>query len=255
MHRRVYAMRLPKKPDAAIFDFDDTLVRTGPMIVEIYRTIFDRLKIPLTLDDLEPGIPTRELVRLVAARHGRVVIDRECAMAEQCYRQEYTARAATIATLLEPNAIELLKELRAGGIRTAVASSGFGVADIARAIGIADHLDTIVDRDGVTNRKPAPDLFLTAARRLGVAPGHCCGIEDAPAGIEAIAAAGMCPIAVGKSMDAEALGEAGAFRIFQSFRILTPLHIEDAYRDWQTERAHRAAGAKRAAAVKKNGAT
>lgn len=246
-------MSLPRKPAAVIFDFDDTLVRTGPMIVEIYRAIFDRLEVPFTVDDIEPGIPMREFVRLVAARHGRVVIDSACAMAEQFYRQEYAARAATIATLLEPNAIELLRELRATGIRTAVASSGFGVADIARAIGIADHLDTIVDRDGVTNGKPAPDLFLTAAERLGVEPGLCCGIEDAPAGIEAITAAGMCPIAVGKSVDAETLGKAGAFRIFQGLRILTPFRIEDTYRDWQIERERHAADATRAAAAPKKG--
>ncbi|MDO8622343.1 MAG: HAD family phosphatase [bacterium] len=243
------------KPAAVIFDFDDTLVRTGPMIVEIYRGIFADLEIPFTDRDLAPGIPLGEFVRFVAHRHGRVVSDRECESASRSYRQSYDARASEIEKLLEPNAIDLLSALRAAGIRTAVASSGFGVVETAHAIGLANYLDTVVDRDGVERGKPAPDLFLAAATRLNVDPAHCCGIENAPAGIQAIVAARMCPIAVGKSSDAEDLGKAGAFRIFQGFRVLTPFRIETTYRDWQMEQARertRAATATRG--PKKNGA-
>ncbi|MDP3771376.1 MAG: HAD family phosphatase, partial [bacterium] len=165
------------KPAAVIFDFDDTLVRTGPMIVEIYRGIFADLEIPFTDRDLAPGIPVGEFVRFVAHRHGRTVSDHQCERASLSYRQEYDARAPEIAKLLEPNAIDLLSALRAAGIRTAVASSGFGVVETTNAIGLTNYLDTVVDRDGVERGKPAPDLFLVAAERLGIAPDRCCGIE------------------------------------------------------------------------------
>ncbi|MBS0393557.1 MAG: HAD-IA family hydrolase, partial [Proteobacteria bacterium] len=64
-------------------------------------------------------------------------------------------------------------------------------------LGLADAFDHVVDPASVAQQKPAPDMFLAAARALGVAPSRCLGIEDAAAGIAAIKQAGMTAIGVG----------------------------------------------------------
>jgi len=88
-----------------------------------------------------------------------------------------------------PGAVALLQALRRLGIRTAVVSSSRNCAAVLEAAGLAGFLDTRVDGlDAAALSlpgKPAPDLFLEAARRLGVAPGRAVLFEDALAGVEA----------------------------------------------------------------------
>jgi len=68
----------------------------------------------------------------------------------------------------------------------------------------------LVTADDVQRGKPAPDCYLLAAERLGVAPANCVVIEDAPAGIEAARAAGMRPVAVVTTHAPVDLGRADA---------------------------------------------
>jgi HAD superfamily hydrolase (TIGR01509 family) len=65
------------------------------------------------------------------------------------------------------------------------------VESTLRAIGALDWFPVIVAAEDVANPKPAPDVFLLAAARLGVAPAHCTVYEDADLGIEAARRAGM----------------------------------------------------------------
>ena len=69
-------------------------------------------------------------------------------------------------------------------------------------VGISDWFDEVITADDVKNGKPAPDIYLEAALRLGVRPERCLALEDAPAGIDSARAAGMmvievpCPMSV-----------------------------------------------------------
>ena len=85
--------------------------------------------------------------------------------------------------------VTLLRALRARGIKTAVVSSSENCAAIVEAAGLTDLFDTRVDGVDLTSLglrgKPAPDTFLVAADRLGVAPARAAVVEDAIAGVEA----------------------------------------------------------------------
>ena len=100
---------------------------------------------------------------------------------------------------LKPNNAFLndLKTLKDQGIKIGVATSSTKdrAAFILQQVGVWDFLDAFVNADDVEKHKPAPDLFLEAAKRLEVKPQDCIVIEDAVNGIEAAKAAGMRAIA------------------------------------------------------------
>lgn len=96
------------------------------------------------------------------------------------------------------DAVELVAEARARGFRIAVASSSdrrrvVRCLDIA---GIADLVEVLVAGDDVPNGKPAPDVYLEAARRLSIPPSECVAVEDSPIGVSAALAAGMFVVGV-----------------------------------------------------------
>ncbi len=95
-----------------------------------------------------------------------------------------------------PGARPLIEELRRRGVPIAVASASLRqwVDVTLRGLGLQDAFDTTVSASDVNNGKPAPDLFLAAARRLGVAPLDCLAVEDTLAGVRSAKAAGMFAI-------------------------------------------------------------
>ena len=96
-----------------------------------------------------------------------------------------------------PGAVELLDELRRSGIKIAIGSASKNARTVIEKLGIADRIDVITDGDSVEQPKPAPDLFLYAAKQLGLEPDHCVVVEDATVGIAAALAAGMWTVGLG----------------------------------------------------------
>jgi HAD superfamily hydrolase (TIGR01509 family) len=95
-----------------------------------------------------------------------------------------------------PGFDRLLDTLRAEGLPYALATnSDEPYASLClNAAGIASDFPVLVTRDQVRTGKPAPDVFLEAARRLGVAPCDCLALEDSATGLEACSSAGMIPV-------------------------------------------------------------
>jgi HAD superfamily hydrolase (TIGR01509 family) len=99
---------------------------------------------------------------------------------------------------VKTGAVEILGELKGRGIPMAVATSSrahHALGHLGKA-GLLDLFDTIVTRDQVTNPKPHPEPYLTAAERLGVSPVDCLALEDSHSGVRAAHAAGMQTIMV-----------------------------------------------------------
>jgi HAD superfamily hydrolase (TIGR01509 family) len=96
------------------------------------------------------------------------------------------------------DAVSLAIESRTRGLRIAVASSSDHrrVVRSLDIVGIPDLFDVIVAGDDVPNGKPSPDVYLEAARQLGIAPSDCLAIEDSGVGVSAALAAGMFVVAV-----------------------------------------------------------
>ncbi len=92
-----------------------------------------------------------------------------------------------------PGVRPLLTELRRRGVPSAVASSSLRawVDGTLRGLALQDAFDAVVSASEVANGKPAPDLFIAAAQRLGVPANHCLAVEDTAPGIAAAKAAGM----------------------------------------------------------------
>jgi beta-phosphoglucomutase len=98
---------------------------------------------------------------------------------------------------LFPGAREALGQCRAAGLRLALASASRNAPLLIGRMQVAELFDTIIDPASLAAGKPAPDIFLAAADALGAAPDEMLGVEDAPAGVEAIHAAGMKALGVG----------------------------------------------------------
>jgi len=107
-----------------------------------------------------------------------------------------------------PGARELLAALHTAGYRQALASSApeANIRLIVELLGLTAYLDATVSGETVAHGKPAPDIFLAAASKLGTTASHCLVIEDAPAGVQAAHAAGMCCLAVRRAGQADAAG-------------------------------------------------
>ena len=117
-----------------------------------------------------------------------------------------------------PGAVAFVRWLREQGLRTAVVSSSHHCANVLRATGIEDLFDTRVDGRTVDELqlpgKPAPDIYLHAARLLGVLPSRAAVVEDADAGVEAGRAGGFAlVVGVDRGGAAQLLRQHGADRV------------------------------------------
>ena len=105
---------------------------------------------------------------------------------------------------------DFARAAKADGVRVACATAG-DPDNMAFAVGglrMHDFFDAMVGAHDVTRGKPAPDMFLLAAERLGVPPAQCLVFEDAPLGIEGARRAGMRAVAIASTVPAEELGAA-----------------------------------------------
>ena len=122
---------------------------------------------------------------------------------EAIYRELLAQEAKAL-----PGAKELMAALHAAGYRQALGSSAppANLEVIIQLLGIAPYLDAVVSGEQVARGKPAPDIFLSGAERLGITPAHCLVIEDAPAGVAAAHAGGMRCLAVRRAGQPDAPG-------------------------------------------------
>ena len=95
-----------------------------------------------------------------------------------------------------PGIYQLLKDARAEGLKTAIASVSRNAPRVLEKIGLSEYFDTIADAAKVKRSKPDPEIFLTCAEQLGIDPVDCIGLEDSQAGIEGILSAGMYAVGI-----------------------------------------------------------
>ena len=175
--------------EALIFDCDGTLVNSMPIHFSAWRNTLGKYGFTLTEERFYSlaGQPTWRLVEMLAAEHGATVDVRAVAREKEddFVRQIHLVRA------IEP-IVEIARRY-VGRKRMAVASGGW--RDITRMqlgqIGVLEWFETIVTAEDTERHKPDPDVFLEAARRLGVRPESCVVYEDADLGVEAARRAGM----------------------------------------------------------------
>jgi beta-phosphoglucomutase len=192
------------RPRAVIFDIDGTIVDNMHLHAEAFAAFAERHGLPpLTREDR---------ARLDGRRNSEIfpiLFKREVPRDEwQAYEHEKESlyRELSKGRLTPLKGLRMLIDsLREAGIATALATSApeANVIHTLSELGLADAFPVIVRGDQVPRGKPAPDVFLEAARRLDVAPQDCLVFEDAPMGIEAAHAAGMPVVALTTSFQAE----------------------------------------------------
>ena len=118
---------------------------------------------------------------------------------------------------------ELLDGLTAAGVLLAIGSSGVrpNLDLTVESCGLAGRFAAIASLEDITRGKPDPEVFLVAAAKAGVAPSRAVVFEDAPVGIQAAKAAGMCAVGVTTTHPAAALWDAGADEVVAHLRAAT----------------------------------
>ncbi|MFD0250114.1 HAD family hydrolase [Streptomyces sp. NPDC127113] len=182
---------------SVIFDLDGTLVDSEPNYYEAGRLTLAEYGVPdFTWADHETyvGISTQETVADWKRRYALTAPVEELLAVKN---RHYLELARTSARAY-PEMRRLVERLAAEGVPLAVASgsSPEAIGAILARTGLDAHLRTVVSADEVARGKPAPDVFLEAARRIGADPAHCVVLEDAAPGAAAAHAAGMRCIAV-----------------------------------------------------------
>jgi HAD superfamily hydrolase (TIGR01509 family) len=182
--------------EAVIFDMDGTLLDSETVYIagmqEAARIL--GLDLPLALGHAMIGVPSHEC-NLMLQEHYGPGFD----LAE--FRGHFSKSLQyqlSERVPVKPGVVELLDFLQARGLPLAIATSA-GRATAERNLGRAGLLDrfkTLATRNDVEHPKPAPDLYLEAAKRLGVAPARCVAFEDSSIGIIAAHAAGMRAVMV-----------------------------------------------------------
>ncbi|HEX2767609.1 MAG TPA: HAD family phosphatase [Candidatus Limnocylindria bacterium] len=190
-------MPLSGRYRAVVFDMDGLLLDTETLWHEAEAELFRRHGNEFTWDDKLAVIGTsfaftadyfaRRLGR--PPEEGPKLVEEMIELMHEHVRRQVDAR---------PGAIELVERLRADGVPLALASNSprFLVDDALATAGLADAFDVIVTSDDVEHSKPAPDIYLLACERLGVAPEEALALEDSPSGVAAAKAAGLTCIAV-----------------------------------------------------------
>jgi beta-phosphoglucomutase len=182
---------------AVLWDVDGTLIDSSEYHWLSWRDALAAESFPVTREQFDATFGQRndEILRgYFGADYPAAEVKRVADSKETAYRT--LVRERGISPL--PGVRDWLERLKARGWRQAVASSAprQNLDAILDALSLHDYFDAIVSAEDVTNGKPDPQVFLVAARRLGVPPSSCVVVEDAPAGVEAARRAGMRSVGV-----------------------------------------------------------
>ncbi|WP_193198998.1 beta-phosphoglucomutase [Nostoc sp. MG11] len=190
----------PHSPDIQgfIFDLDGVLTDTAEFHYLAWQRLADQEGIPFNRQANEAlrGISRRTSLILIVGDRPYLETQLE-EMMERKNRYYVDLIQNMTPRDLSLGAIELLNELRQAGIKIAIGSASKNARTVVERLGIADKIDAIADGYSVQKPKPAPDLFIYAAKQLGLEPAQCVVVEDATAGVEAALAAGMWTVGLG----------------------------------------------------------
>ncbi len=187
----------PDSIDAVVFDMDGLLLDSERIAYDIGRQVSLDLGIPWSHEAAMQliGRNSREHEALLKAAFGD---DYPLEKHQAEFGRRYEAFIASQTFPLKPGVHELFDQLDARRTPRAVATSTRRSRALPKldAAGLLTRVDAVVAGDEVSRGKPAPDIFLAAAERLGHAPARCLALEDSNAGVRAAHAAGMVVVMV-----------------------------------------------------------
>jgi HAD superfamily hydrolase (TIGR01509 family) len=207
---------------ACIFDMDGVLIDTEPVWRRIEQEVFERVGVQLTED---------QLLETWGMRIEEVVEHWYRSRPWDGVRPHAVAKAIVDEVVLyvraqgvpADGAVEAVETARAAGMKIAIASSSSGrlIEAVVERLGLTGKVQALLSADDEKHGKPAPDVYLSAAMKLSVAPEECVAVEDSPVGVRSAKAAHMrCVALITHGIDPADLSEADVS--IASLREFTP---------------------------------
>jgi beta-phosphoglucomutase len=223
---RIPPKKVPKlKFCAAIFDMDGVIADNMGCHTKAWEMFLQKYAPGLKIGDVSSkyGMTNSDLMSFVLSRRlTHAEVERYGEEKEKLYRDLYAADMAPL-----PGLVDFLKELRGSGTRAVVATSApkSNVHFLLEGLKVRPLFDAVVDAGHVTKGKPDPEIYLTAASRVGCRPDACVVFEDAIAGIEAARRAAMTVVGVATTLPPEKL--VGVRLVIKDFRELSLARLNE----------------------------
>jgi len=188
---------------AVIFDLDGVIADTVELYYIATKRVADEIGVPFDrrLNQQLQGMSRQAMVEaLLGERANEWTEEEKAKLGERrgMYYRELIEQLTPHNIL--PGMYSLLQHIHNDGVPMALASSSSNAFTVVERLGVRSFFDVIVDVKTITQLKPNPEIFLTAANELGVDPRDCIAIEDGEAGIQAIKQAGMFSVGIGKHL-------------------------------------------------------
>jgi beta-phosphoglucomutase len=187
---------------AVIFDLDGVIVTTDDCHYQAWKRMADEegIYFDRVINERLRGVSRMESLAIILEKSVKTFSDQgkqEMAARKNRYYRELIKELSPRDIL--PGVMEVLKYLKQVGVKVAIGSSSKNALAILKQVGLESCFDLVVDGNDIKHSKPDPEVFLVAARKMGVAPQDCLVVEDADAGIEAAKAGGMIVLGVGSA--------------------------------------------------------
>jgi len=177
-----------------VFDCDGTLADTMPLHWKAWCSVTSKHGLQFTEDRFYAlgGVPSRDILKMLGQEQGKQL---DCLAVAKEKEEAYLPFLPTVKPI---EVVVAVAQANHGKLPMAVASGGMKhiIEQVLEHLNIRHYFDAVVTSEDVKCQKPAPDIFLEAARRIGVPPQHCRAYEDTDLGLQAIRAAGMEPVDV-----------------------------------------------------------
>lgn len=183
------------KYEAVIFDLDGVICFTDHYHFLAWKALADSLNIPFdeTKNDRLRGVSRMASLEIVLEEYSGPELSEEEKVALATRKNDlYRTYLQSMTTAdLADEVRDTLSTLRKKGLKLAIGSSSKNTPLILERIGLAGYFDAVSDGNNITRSKPDPEVFLTAAEMLGLAPEQCLVVEDAEAGVQAAISGGF----------------------------------------------------------------
>ncbi len=187
-----------------VFDLDGVICSTDEYHYQAWKVLAERIGasgFDRADNARQRGVSRMESLEVVLEKAPRAYCAEEKQALATWKNEKYRALLANMSPSdLAPEVKQTLDALRARGLKLAIGSSSKNAPFILERIGLDGWFDAVADGNSITHSKPDPEVFLLAAKMLGLAPGDCLVVEDAFSGIDAGLAGGFDTAAVGDAL-------------------------------------------------------
>ncbi|WP_161980827.1 beta-phosphoglucomutase [Streptococcus sp. S784/96/1] len=216
----------------ALFDLDGVIADTAVFHFAAWKNLVKKhfnADLPDELEEKTKGISREDSLHVILNYLNIQVSDEEFrALAAEKNEAYVEALNVLNPNYILPGITSFISDLKSNHVKIALASASKNGPLILKKLGLSDAFDAIADPAKVAAGKPAPDIFLAAAKSLNLDPKDCIGVEDAVAGVSAINASGATSIAVGGVELSQAT---------KRFNNTSELNFKDVLSAWQSNMA------------------